>query len=490
MSIGSMSKEFAKEIGAEAIASAIVEALKDLIKTAKDKGTEQLKKDFSEYRSELFAFIGSLKGIDPVAYEGLMKAHELRQFCLTVPYNQAVSYKQGDENKMITVLTTLYKYLSEKGEEDDRMEIFQGLGHQAKDHPQAFDQAMAMLDDDKVPQFFKRVFEEAKNIFAVIGQYAPQTAIIANNALNQGANALNQFAQAVTTNDYSTNPNNGAVNAGKGILNLGKAIWFKGNSIARGFMAALIGYLAIWLAISFTFGMLNMKAGVVVMGTICVAAMLFFFAIAEPVVTSAVFTGKEGILKSLRKWLFIILTGQLLIGLYLYIVPIHTEPLWFFVVLAAIFVTIFLHFSGINRKSGTYRWIIKIMTFIAIGMSVLLLLGGPIQAPKTANEYLENTKEAISDILPSQSEAPAAQNNIIIDFTTNPNDEGGTFICEVSEGQKLIVRSDKDFRLWLGGNNYSETYKAGIANVIWSTGTGGWYFKTTEAASGSVEFAE
>ena len=473
-------KEIGEGLGLAAIMEGATEAAKSFLKTAKDKGIEKLQKDFSEYRSELTVFIDNeVMDFDPEAHDGLMIAHRRRSNRERVPYDRTRRYEYGDENKMVTMLTTLYKHLSDEDEYDKRLKTFQLLGHMAKDDPREFDQTLDMLEDDKVSQLTRKVF-------STFGQYAPKVAAAVNNGLNYGASAANDAAEAIRTGRSSANPDNGIINAGNGIWNLIKAIWSEGNSTVRGAMAAFLVYLFVWLAVIFTFGAVNAKAGVAILGIVGVMITPIFLAIAQPIVASVIFTGKTGPRKSLRNACFIIFAAQLLIGLYLYIVPVHADPLLFFVVVSCVFIAILLHEAIANHKSRTYRWIITAITLIAIGSSVSLFFGGPKEAPGKLSQYFGDAKSAVADVIQPQAKNQTTEKANAIRFTTDPS-EVGTLICSVTEGERYIVTSSEDFRLWLGGNNYSEVYKAGIKNAIRATGTGEWYFKTNKVATGTVE---
>jgi hypothetical protein len=162
-------REILKEVG---IAAAF-DGIKDIIKGAKDKAVEEVKKSNKEVRAEFFAFISKLGNLDPDAKKGLLEAQSSRQRGEKKPYRCAKEpkYLPGSENKLMIVLTDLYKGLQEKEEESVRLQVFQELGHLYIDNPKEFDSRIEALDDDKIMQFIKLIGIRAKQF---TDKYGPE----------------------------------------------------------------------------------------------------------------------------------------------------------------------------------------------------------------------------------------------------------------------------------------------------------------------------
>lgn len=186
-------KEALKFLAADVAADAIVKTIKENAGgVLKDQMEKQLKSN-DEYRAELEAFLGKLARIDSDAVEGIRRAYNERE-------KRIGSYLPGSENQMAKAMINLFKGLSDKVEEDDRIAIFQELGHNALDDRESFDNTISRLTDNKLTQFLERIVYEYKrlgkgilNIGTKAGIAAPIVLQKADDMAGKAATGINKL---------------------------------------------------------------------------------------------------------------------------------------------------------------------------------------------------------------------------------------------------------------------------------------------------------
>ena len=184
-------KSFLTKILEFFMVDAAVTTVKDGVRGAVKEKVEKSTKSNDEVRAEMFSFlVGALKKKDPEAEIGLRLAQAERQLQRPRPYGNHENYSPSSENRMVKVLTNLYRYLSEKKEEELRMIVFQDLGHDAMNDRERFDASIEMLVDDKFAQYVQEIILKIK-------EAGPEVLKAVDNTAKKAANGINWVTELI-----------------------------------------------------------------------------------------------------------------------------------------------------------------------------------------------------------------------------------------------------------------------------------------------------
>lgn len=251
------------------------------------------------------------------------------------------------------------------------------------------------------------------------------------------------------------------------------AIWNKGNQKLRFLMTMFFMYLAVWFATVFFFAAVGSKLPVIVF-TIFALVVVAVILISEPVLGLVFLNINQT--KALRKGLGLILLSQMLIGIYLTVIPVHIYPANFLLLVIFVTAILLLSFSVENKRSSWYRWIMRLLVIGTLVITFIFLnKGGMIDQVK---ESLTSPKTAVGEVV-QKTFGPLAD-------VTITKDDGNTFLCHMNEGQKFIIINTGTFRFYdTDTGTYSEPIPPGRHKQVVSSG--GKFYVSVEKGESNIK---
>lgn len=241
-------------------------------------------------------------------------------------------------------------------------------------------------------------------------------------------------------------------------------IWKKGNQKSRGMMIGFILYLATWFFTTFAFASSGMKNAVVVMAFIAIIVVLTMF-IMEPIILSLVVTTKAT--RKIRTFFGFIILGQLVLSIYMYFIPIHNWPILFLMQVVIIATIILL--SGViepHKKTKTYRWIMRVLTWFAFGCTAIFLLGGQQPATNAVNKTVQKGQEIVERVGDIQINM-APQKTV---HQVKDTDGRYTLTTKSKNLRDFSIFSEADFVFVFDDGSESQTFKGGQIHRLYSKG--------------------
>lgn len=309
-------KEIAKEVVISSVMAGLVHLLMDSAKGFKEKvvdptGALLMKKITDENRTQLLNFIRCELGNDEA------------QKVLWRHYRRSMK-KPGGENRFVTLLTKAWVALDDKKPKTAlkrRQKFFVKLSEMKN---KEFEQALYFLENDVLPQWFKRAEEKVGDTAKWIHEK-----IYSKTAANKPLSPLEEIRSLIA--DF----------------------WRSGNEIARIVILFLVGW-PIGLLIMAANGMSQNL--IITMAILLPVVGLIFLLITAPLIIPLMGLTKPG------RAIWRIVGIELLIGTYFIFVPIGTNPhLIPFLILAALLIVIF----GLARSGwALVGWIMLVFLTI------------------------------------------------------------------------------------------------------------------------------
>jgi|GEM_PF-3989517 len=213
------------------------------------------------------------------------------------------------------------------------------------------------------------------------------------------------------------------------------AIWEKGNQKLRFLMIAFFMYVTCWFATVFFFAAVNSKLPIIIFTFFALFVVGVIF-IAEPILGLVFLNINQT--KALRKGLGLILLSQMLIGIYLTVVPVHVYPANFLLLVIFVVAILLLSFSVENKRHKGYKWGMRALVIGTLIITFIFLdKGGVITEVK---ESLNSPKTAIGETI-QKTFGPSAE-------VTITKKDGNVFLIHMNERQNFTIISTGTFRFY------------------------------------------
>lgn len=440
--------EILKEIATGAMGAGIVEGVKT---ATSEKVKSAVTKKFAEFRTEMWTFVTTdLWILNPTAADNLRRRQANRQMGKPRTYGTHEPYKPMDENKFADILASVYKTLEvkypndEQKREDERLEAFQRMGMMSDEE---FDQYIEGFNDDDLSQITRRILLEIGGIARTIVDGIPEAARRANEFGNMAAGGLadgiDTVADVLRGNPITPNAATaGYAKLGNSVGELVKYVWNKGNSIARNALLIFFGYLIGWFTLIFVLASANVTTGVIFL-TIFPLIVGMILIIPEPIVGIAILTVEQA--KPLKRAIKMITLAQILIGIYLSVIPISSSPARFLLLISMIAGILFMTFTFSNKGHAAYRWGIMVLVIGALLITGTFLFGGN---DGTMQSVTQNAQGLIQQV--PKTVAAVTEEKPFATFVIEAGTVANKWVCDIPDGQNFSIKSDGAFFIFEG----------------------------------------